>query len=47
MADVPDHLIPSDGLTDSSIKFDGLDLDHYTGMTDVRFGIYNEQSSNC
>jgi len=42
MADVPDHLVPQDGLTNSFVRFDGLDMNYNVGMTDVRFGIYNE-----
>jgi hypothetical protein len=41
MAEVPDHLVPSDGLTNSKIRFAGFDLLE-GGAQLVRFDIHNE-----
>lgn len=42
MAEVPDRLVPSDGLTNATLTFAGLDL---TGSNNVnlRFDIHDEQ----
>jgi hypothetical protein len=42
MADVPDHLVPEDGLTDSFIRFDALHILHGQQAVEVTFGIYDE-----
>jgi hypothetical protein len=43
MAEIPDYLVPTDGLTNSYIRFGGLDVNYDNGGgADVRFGIYNE-----
>jgi hypothetical protein len=42
MADVPNHLVPRDGLTNSAIRFDGLDINHNDDTVHVTFGIYDD-----
>ena len=42
MAEVPDHLVPQDGLTNSAIRFDALDILHGEHKTRFSFGIYDE-----
>jgi hypothetical protein len=43
VADVPDHLVPTDGLTNSYIRFDGLVVLHDQGAgARLFFGIYDE-----
>jgi hypothetical protein len=43
MAEVPDHLVPQDGLTNSAIRFDALEILHGEHKTRFSFGIYDEQ----
>lgn len=43
MAEVPDHLVPTDGLTNSLIKYGGLDTLPSGGGAIHRFDIYNEE----
>lgn len=42
MAEVPDHLVPRDGLTNSAIKFDGFEILHGLGTVRITFGIYED-----
>jgi hypothetical protein len=42
MAEVPDHLVPSDGLTNSKLRFAGFDLLD-GGEQIVRFELFSEQ----
>src|SRR5947208_2425555 len=44
MAEVPDHLVPSDGLTNSQIRFAGFGFPE-GGAQLVRFDIHNETQS--
>lgn len=39
MAEVPDHLVPTDGLTRSAIRFVGIEFDRETLAPTVRFEI--------
>lgn len=41
MTEVPDHLVPTDGLTNSKMRFSGLDLLE-SGEQLLRFDISNE-----
>ncbi len=43
MAEVPDHLVPTDGLTNSRIHFAGVDTDEMGPGVTLRFVIRNEQ----
>jgi hypothetical protein len=43
MAEVPDHLVPTDGLTNSRIHFAGLDTDEMGPGVTLRFVIRDEQ----
>src|SRR4051794_7918653 len=43
MAEVPDHLVPQDGLTNSAIRFDALEILHEEKKARFSFGIYDEQ----
>jgi hypothetical protein len=45
MAQVPDHLVPTDGLTDARIRFSSLDV-HQEGGADVHFGLYDEDENH-
>ncbi len=42
MPEVPDHLVPMDGLTDSHIRLAGLDTHENDPGVTVRFDIYDE-----
>ena len=42
MAEVPDHLVPTDGLTNSVIRYAGLDTFEGGGGAIHRFNIYDE-----
>jgi len=42
MAEVPDHLRPEDGLSDSNIRFDSFRVLHDTDAAEVTFGLYDE-----
>ncbi|MEG3145875.1 hypothetical protein U1839_14535 [Sphingomonas sp. RT2P30] len=43
MPEVPEHLVPTDGLTNSFIRFGGLDTTPDSGFANMRFDIYDEQ----
>ena len=45
MAEVPDHLVPTDGLTNSSVKFAGLDALPGRNGARIRFDIFDEGQS--
>jgi len=42
MAEIPDYLVPRDGLTNSSVQFEGLDALKGTGGARMRFAITDE-----
>jgi len=46
MSDVPDRLVPRDGLTNSYIKFVGLDAAGDAGAAVVRFDMHNENGTH-
>ena len=43
MAEVPDHLVPTDGLTNSRIHFAGVDTDEMGPGVTLRFEIRDEE----
>ena len=43
MAEVPDHLVPTDGLTKSMIEYAGFDVDRTTGGASHRFNMRDEE----
>lgn len=45
MVDVPDHLVPTDGLTNSAIRFDALEINHGDKSVRVTFGVYDDQQA--
>jgi len=45
MAQVPDHLVPADGLTDAHIRFSGLKV-HDEGGADVLFSLYDDDENH-
>lgn len=42
MPEVPDHLVPTDGLTDSYIRFAGMDTHEGDSGATMNFEIYDE-----
>jgi hypothetical protein len=44
MAEVQNHLVPTDGLTNSLIRFDSFEVVHGAGGANVKFGIYDEDA---
>ena len=42
MAEVPDHLVPMDGLSNASIRYAGFDAAHDSGDAAHRFDIFDE-----
>jgi len=44
MTDVPEHLVPMDGLTNSFIRYAGFDTIEDSGSATHRFDIYDEDS---
>jgi hypothetical protein len=42
MAEVPDHLVPQDGLTNSSVRWYGMEIMHGQGTVRFFFGIYDD-----
>lgn len=42
MAEVPDHLVPMDGLSNASIRYAGFDAAHDGGEATHRFEIFDE-----
>jgi hypothetical protein len=45
MAEVPDHLVPEDGHTNSAIRFDEMKVLHGTGTAAFKFAIYDEDQN--
>lgn len=45
MAEVPDHLVPGDGLTSSAIRFDAMEVAHNRRGAVFKFGIYGEDKN--
>ena len=43
MAEVPDHLVPTDGLTNANIRLAGLDTMQGGGGAIFRFDMYDEE----
>ena len=45
MAEVPEYLVPTDGLTNSSVKFAGLDAIRGMNGARIRFDIFDEDQA--
>jgi len=43
MPEVPEHLVPTDGLTDSRIHFAGMDTHHNDSGATMRFDIFDDR----
>jgi hypothetical protein len=45
MAQIADHLVPTDGLTDAHIRFSSLEI-HEEGGADVHFSLYDDDENH-